>query len=159
MDSPQVKIALTGPDGEVETLWADPTADGLYVLDNVPWYATNVSLGDLVEATVDADGFLEMSRVVRKSGNRTLRVILELTDPAREWTYESRAFVAQIRDRGCDIENMNNKMIAVTVPSSVDLVELGSFIDRLGFQFEYADPTYEDLFPDGDVSGSVSPEA
>ena len=34
MESPQVKIALSGPDGEVETLWANPTPDGLYALDN-----------------------------------------------------------------------------------------------------------------------------
>jgi hypothetical protein len=159
MQSPQVKIALSGPDGEVETLWADPTPDGFYALDNVPWYAVNVSLGDLVEATPDANGFLEMSRVVRKSGNRTLRVILDLTDPDREWTLESRALVAAIRDRGCDIENMNNKLIAVTVPPGVDLITLGNHIDERGFQFEYADPTFEDLFPEDAPTVNLSPEA
>lgn len=78
------KIALAGPDGEIDTLWASPTDDGLYSLDNVPWYALRVSEGDVVEALPDENGRLEMKRVVRKSGNRTVRVLLELTEPARE---------------------------------------------------------------------------
>jgi len=153
-----VKIALRGPDGEVETLWAEPAGEeGQYVLDNVPWYALGVSLGDTVEVAPDAGGRLEMTRVVRKSGNRTLRVILELTSPGREWTCESRAVVDGIRERGCGIENMNGKLVAITAPASVDLIGLGSYIDAAGFRFEYADPTFEELFPD-EPSGVDSPE-
>lgn len=153
------KIALAGPDGEVETLWATPTSDGFYVLDNVPWYALRVSEGDVVEALPDATGFLEMTRVVRKSGNRTIRVILELIDPSREWTFESATLVEGIRGLGCEIENMNNKLVAFTVPPGVELLAVGTLIEHSGFQFEYADPTYEDLFP-GDVSTGIgSPEA
>ena len=81
-----VKIALHGPDGEVETLWANAAVEpGLYVLDNVPWYAYEVSLGDTVEARPDATGYLEMVRVVKKSGNRTIRVILEVTDAGAQY--------------------------------------------------------------------------
>lgn len=56
------------PDGEVETLWAFDLGGGHYRLDHLPWYAYRVSLGDVIEASPDADGQLHMVRVVRKSG-------------------------------------------------------------------------------------------
>ena len=147
MASDAVKVALQGPDGEVETLWANPTPDGLYALDNLPWYAYGVSVGDVVAAEPDAGGLLFMTRVVRKSGNRTVRVILDVTDPAREWTYESRAVVAGIREHGCEIENMNRRLVAVNVPPEADLAGVAAFLTEAAVEWEYADPTYEDLFP------------
>ena len=132
---------------------------GLYVLDNVPWFALRVSEGDAVEAAPDGTGYLAMTRVVRKSGNRTIRVILELSDPTRAWSYESTVLVSGIQRRGGEIENMNNKLIGVTVPPTTDLLALGNFIDHSGFQFEYADPTYEDLFPDDASIDINAPEA
>jgi hypothetical protein len=47
----KVKVALQGPDGDIETLWADPLGGDLYALDNLPWYAYGVSVEDVVEAT------------------------------------------------------------------------------------------------------------
>lgn len=158
MSGDAVKVALRGPDGEVETLWANPAGeDRLYVLDNLPWYAYGVSLGDVVEATPDADGYLEMRRVVRKSGNRTLRVILEVTQPDRAWTFESRALIDGLVERGCGFEGANRELVAVNVPPAVDVLTIGAYIDGAGFRFEYADPTYEELYPD-EPSGSDSPE-
>jgi hypothetical protein len=143
-----VKIALRGADEEVETVWANSADDaGLYVLDNVPWYAYGVSLGDVVEARPSETGLLEMTRVVRKSGNRTLRIILEVAETGGERTFESRALVTALRERGCDIENANEILAGVTVPRSVDLLKVGEYIDDAGFRFEYADPTSEELFP------------
>ncbi|HKG93881.1 MAG TPA: DUF4265 domain-containing protein, partial [Gemmatimonadaceae bacterium] len=68
MEGSKVKIALEGPDGDVETLWADALGGGLYALDNLPWYAYGVSVEDVVEATPEPSGELWMRRVVRKSG-------------------------------------------------------------------------------------------
>jgi hypothetical protein len=151
MAAEAVKILLRSPDGDVETLWADPAdAPDAYTLDNVPWYAYGVSLGDVVEAHAVADGMLEMTRVLRKSGNRTLRVLLTVAMPAREWTAESRRLVDGIRERGAGIENMNKKLVAVTVPPAVDLLALAAYIDAQGFEFEYADPPFEALFPEAD---------
>jgi hypothetical protein len=44
---------------------------------------------------------------------------------------------------------MNRRLVALTVPPDTDLVALGDYIEREGFPFEYADPTFEALFPDG----------
>ena len=158
MASDAVKIALTGPDGDIETLWANPTgAPDEYILDNAPWYAYGVSAEDTIEARADETGYLHMTKVVRKSGNRTLRVILELTEPARIWTFESQSLVNTLKERGCDIDNMNSDLIAVTIPSGIDLLSIGSLIDSAGFDFEYSDPTYEELFP-ADPSDVDAPE-
>src|SRR5262245_57962015 len=54
--SSQAKIALEGPHGDVETLWANVVGPHLYELDNLPWYAYGVSAGDLVEARPDQTG-------------------------------------------------------------------------------------------------------
>ena len=158
MTGDAVKIALRGADDEVETVWANP-ADGpsLYLVDNVPWYAYGVSLGDVVEALPNATGSLEMTRVVHKSGNRTLRVILEASEAGGEWTFESRSLATGLRERGCDIENANGVLVGVTVPPNVDVVQVGEYIDEAGFRFEYADPTFEQLFPD-EVSENDAPE-
>ena|SRR5438876_5416359 len=73
-----VKVQLSGPDGDVETLWAKPVGDDLYELDNTPWYAYGVSWKDVIEARpAEPDAFPEFIRVVRKSGYRTIRLILE----------------------------------------------------------------------------------
>jgi hypothetical protein len=85
VDTPSAKIALHGPDGEVETLWAFDLGGGQYRLDNLPWYAYRVSLGDVVEARPDETGQLQVLRVVSKSGNRTLRLIFaDVADPTYE---------------------------------------------------------------------------
>jgi hypothetical protein len=45
-----VKVALRGPDdGEVEHLWAEALGDGLFRLDNLPWFAYGISADAGVE--------------------------------------------------------------------------------------------------------------
>ena len=62
----------------VETLWAFDLGEDRYRLDNSPFYAYSVSPGDTVNAPVDPDeGRPTFSRVLEKSGNRTVRVILD----------------------------------------------------------------------------------
>ena len=55
-DLPMTKIALRGPHGDVETLWAEVFGGGHYCLANTPWYAYRISWRDVVEASSDADG-------------------------------------------------------------------------------------------------------
>lgn len=84
-----VKVQLQGPDGEVETVWARPLGDHLFELDNTPWYAYGLSWHDVIEARAQTpEGFPEFVRVARKSGHRTVRVILK-----PRWTGENRHFV------------------------------------------------------------------
>jgi hypothetical protein len=151
MDAEAVKVALTGADGEIETLWANAVGPGQYALDNLPWFAYGVSLGDVVEAGPDAEGgggrVLTFRRVVRKSGNRTVRVILATHEPGDVWTYESEQLLARLSALGCGYEGYNRRLVAVNVPPESGLAAVAAVLTESGFDWEYADPTYEDLHP------------
>ena len=153
----QAKIALESPDGEIETLWADALGENLYRLDNLPWYAYRVSLQDIVEAKPDEVGQLRMVRIAEKSGNRTLRVRCEIGDTDGELTYESRQFLVGLTERGCSYEGADKILIAINVPPQVRLEDVVAYLEESGFEWEYADPTYDDLFPDADRE-SVGPD-
>jgi hypothetical protein len=63
-----VKLVLRGPDGEVETPWAERVGERAFRLDNLPWFAYGVSDDDVVEADpTDTDGIFEFVRVLRPS--------------------------------------------------------------------------------------------
>ena len=154
----QCKVALTGPDGDVETLWADPVGDGLYRLDNLPWYAYRVSAGDIVAAAPDASGQLVMTHMVTKSGNRTIR-ILGLTEPdTNDWTRDTEKAFQQLLDLGCTYEGATPRYVSVNIPPGVILSDVADRVTAAGLRFEYADPTYEDLFPDADDDGDPPDE-
>ncbi len=148
MDGNGVKVLFTGPDGEVETLWANPVAPSHFALDNLSWFAYGVSLGDIVEAEPDETGMLVFKRVVNKSGNRTVRVIPEVTQPERAWTVESRRLMDTLVERGCSFEGANPGFVAVNIPATVPLEAIVDLLVDSGFNWEYADPTYDDLYPD-----------
>ena len=142
------KIVLRHKDGDdehVETPWAKEVGENLYELDNLPWYAYGVSCGDIVEATSDTNELPEFRRVVRKSGNRTVRVVLE--PPANE-SPASKAILDRLVAMGCGYEGINHSHIAVNIPPAVDLDEVREFLSSTGQNWEHADPTYEELYPD-----------
>ena len=147
MDEEAVKVALAGPHGEVETLWANRVAPGHYAIDNLPWYAYGVSLGDVVEADPGPEGgrVLTFRRVVRKSGNRTIRVILEDQAPGDAWTFESERFLARVAELGCECEAFNRRLVALNVPPASELAAVAAVLTESGFEWEYADPTYEEV--------------
>src|SRR5438128_3554168 len=79
---PTAKVLFRVPneDGsaQVETLWATDLGNDQYKLDNSPFYAYSVSWQDVVFAPFDQDEeFPTFQRVISKSGNRTVRVILD----------------------------------------------------------------------------------
>jgi hypothetical protein len=139
-----VKVRLRGPAAdEVETLWAVPVDTDLYRLDNSPFFAYGVSWQDVIEARPGEDQVLEYVRCVKKSGNRTLRVIFQdyrSADPPAEPVLEG------LRELGCSYEGMQPRMISINVPANVDLGEVTGFLNKpSGLQWEYAAPTYEQV--------------
>lgn len=142
---PSAKVALRGPDGEVETLWAFDLGGGQYRLDNLPWYAYRVSLGDVIEASPDADGQLRMVGIVSKSGNRTVRLVFAGVDLRGDWPAEIRHVMDWLVAQGCSFEGANRRYQAVNVPPEVDLEAVATFLTERDVRWEHADPTYEDL--------------
>jgi hypothetical protein len=135
-----VKIRLNGPDGEIETPWAEPVGS-FFRLDNLPWLAFGISDDDIVEAEpTEFEGVFEFVRVVEASGNRLVRVIFE------DGQYQS--LMDQLQVMGCHYEGANKRYFAVSIPPSVSLEEVVNLLTNTQVTWEHANPTYEDLHPD-----------
>jgi hypothetical protein len=143
-DDKYVKIGIRDDDGDVETPWAVSLGGNLYRIDNTPFFAYRISAGDVVEALPEADGFLFFERVVRKSGHRTVRVMLP--EPAE--VEPGPTLLADIKRLGCTYEGAYSKLICIDVPPAVSLEAVAEHLTEMGLEWEYVDPTYEDLFPD-----------
>ncbi len=146
------KVMFRVPDGasgeDVETIWAFPVGGDLYKIDNSPFYAYGVSLGDTVEAPwSEENGFPLFRRVVEKSGYRTVRVIL---DPPAENDNKSQKLLDEIVALGCSYEGANRTYITVDIPKEIDLWKVRDFLIEKEAKWEHVDPTYEELFPDAE---------
>jgi len=129
---------------DVETLWAVPLGNDLYRLDNSPFFMYRVSWQDLVRAEPDADGVLTLVNVAEKSGNRTVRVMMQTCKTTSE---EAKPFLNGLLDLGCSYEGFQPRLVSINVPVGVDLKTVADYLIGSGHTWEYADPTYEDLFP------------
>ena len=144
-----VKIGIRDDDGDVETTWAEPLGGNLYRVDNTPFFAYRLSADDVVEALPESDGLLFFKRVVRKSGHRTVRAML--AEPSH--VEPGPTLLADIQRMGCTYEGAVSKLICIDVPPAVSLDAVAEHLTAMGLEWEYADPTYEDLFPDdGDAA-------
>lgn len=147
---PNAKVLFRIPneDGsaEVETLWATSLGTDKYRLDNSPFWAYGVSWEDVVFAPFsDDEGFPTFQSVVSKSGNRTVRVIL---DPPIESGNESEKMLQDLVAIGCSYEGMNRKYVSVNIPPNVALESVRVYLIENDVTWEHADPTYESLFPE-----------
>lgn len=136
---------MTSADGYVETLWAQRVVEGenRFRLDNAPFFEYRVSADDIVEGVSISDGMYDFVRVVERSGNRTVRVMFQ--DDTLGTPFGHRV-LDQIKAMGCTYEGMFKKVLAVTVPPEVSLDDVASYLTSTELRWEYADPTYEDLF-------------
>lgn len=139
-----VKLLLQEGD-YIETMWADPVGPDLYRLDNSPFWAYDVSWHDVVEAHVDGDGALRLTRVAEKSGHRTVRVILDL---GTDQSPRDQATLDGVNALGASYERMNPRYLAIDIPPAVDLGAVTAYLTERGVQWEHADPRYSDLYPD-----------
>lgn len=123
------KILLTyqgssSKDREIESVWAVPVAGG-YQIDNIPFYAREIALGDVVSAEKDSDGMLCFDSLIQPSGHSTVRL----------WFAKGReqdvALIRQsLREMGCASELSDlSRLIAVDVPPSVPYEKVRKFLD------------------------------
>lgn len=146
---PDAKVLLRGGGGEVETLWAFKVGTDKYRLDNLPFYAYGVSLGDVVLTSFHEDeGFPVFERAVEKSGNRTVRVIFDAEVDASN---DAQRVLDSLVALGCGYEGTNKRLIAINVPPEVKLEVVCTYLSRQRLNWEHADPTYEALHPGCDI--------
>jgi hypothetical protein len=142
---PLVKVAFRDKEGEVETLWAFHLGGKRYQLENTPWYQYGVSWKDVIEAEPEEDdGLPFFKRVLTKSGYRTVRVASD--EPVPE------EFLERIKALNCSFEGATRKYLAIDIPPSVDLAIVVEFLTTEGVRWEYADPTYEQVHGNEDLS-------
>jgi len=147
--TPTAKVLFRVPneDGsaEVETLWAYDLRGDRYKLDNCPFYAYGVSWNDVVLAPFDPiEGFPTFQSVLARSGNRTVRVIL---DPPASPGNESEELLNELTSLGCSYERATSSYVAVNIPPEVDLANIVATLTKSGFAWEHADPTFDELHP------------
>ncbi|MCY1079685.1 DUF4265 domain-containing protein [Archangium lansingense] len=101
------------PPVDYERLWARPLAEGLFEIDNIPFFVRGISVGDVVAAQ-QGQGEVVFSELVRASGSSTLRVIV--FDATHVEDVRSR-----LQALGCSTELNVSKMLGVDVPAKTDL--------------------------------------
>jgi Domain of unknown function (DUF4265) len=134
-------------DGQVnvETLWAFDLGNDQYQLDNAPFYAYSVSLGDVVYAAPDtAGGVPTFQAVLRKCGNRTVRVFFD--DPVEPGSV-SEKLLSVLVSFGCEYEGANERYVAITIPPRVELAAVRDVLVENALTWEHADPSYSELYP------------
>ena len=109
------------PPASGETLWATALGDGSYRIDNIPFFETGVSLGDVVEAEM-IDGLPTFARVRRRGGHATLRVaVVEVATVP-----ELRSAVEAL---GCSTELSHlPRLVSIDVPPSASLETLRAYL-------------------------------
>jgi hypothetical protein len=144
----QVVFRVAGDAGSVnvETLWAFALGGARYRLDNIPFYAYSVSIGDVVLAPIDpGDGRPAFASVLEKSGNRTVRVLFDVPAESGNATDELlRSLVAM----GCEYEGASQRYVAINIPPVVELAAVRDFLVDNALTWEHADPSYSELYAD-----------
>lgn len=119
------------PPVSAESLNARVEKDGTFVLDNTPFFATGVALGDRVAGvpipeTVDR---FEFRRVVEASNSRSISIIFLSTSIKDDVSRE-------LQQRGCYCEygEFGNgggcQMLAVAIPADRDLEAIVCFLEQ-----------------------------
>jgi hypothetical protein len=119
---------------ETESLWCLKSREH-FILDNIPFIAKRIALGDLIKAEYDEeDGAYYFDEFKEVSGNTTLRMYfnkIELIESVRK----------RLEEFGCATEAfLARKLIAVNVPKNIEYMSVKQYLEegeRLGeWQYE-----------------------
>lgn len=109
---------------ETESLWC--TVQGEYfVIDNIPFVAKRISLGDTIKAEYDEeDQAYYFEDFVEVSGNTTVRIYLE--DESLIETIRG-----QLKELGCESEVLlQRRIIAVNIPQDIQYTPVKEYLER-----------------------------
>lgn len=127
------KDAEDYPPYDYEELWGTPSGEGLFRIENIPFFARGLARGDIVSAVNEQDQ-LRFQEVVESSGHSTIRLLVR-----REESVPS--IVERFESHGCDCEITFGKLVALDVPPSVPLDAL---LEKLDLGFAQSEWEYEE---------------
>jgi hypothetical protein len=109
---------------ETESLWCIQDGDN-YIVDNIPFVAKRISLGDTIKAEYDTDEKVYyFDDFVSVSGNTTVRIFfddVQSIESVRE----------DLNGLGCQSEVLlQKKIVAVNIPKEVNYQPIKDFLDR-----------------------------
>jgi Domain of unknown function (DUF4265) len=108
----KILLDFQNADGEAQTesVWAIEREDG-YEIDNIPFYASSIALGDIVEVAQELDGLLRFRSLKRPGGHSTIQLWFSAEK-------DVQAKRDQLRLMGCASELSNlSRLVSVDVPS------------------------------------------
>lgn len=129
------------PPVTAEYLWCTRKGPS-FVVDNIPFYVQDISLGDTISAGVNEDGELFFHELLVPSSNSTIRVLVRNEATTTE-------VVRLLESFGCAMEGGSTirGLIAVSAPREAELVRLFEFLDseleRGTITFEEASVRYK----------------
>jgi Domain of unknown function (DUF4265) len=134
-----------------EALWARALGDDLYEIQNIPYYAYGLNFGDVVVAKAEREDLKpSVLSVLRRSGNRTLRVVFDAALPAEERV----PFLETLAGFGAGFENANGLLFAIDVEAGGDYDGVcGALAEREAagvLQYETCEERQAGMFDEGD---------
>lgn len=120
----KILFSVDGPSGaDVESVWAHKVDDG-FAINNIPFYARDIALGDIVKATPDETGALWFGGIMRASGHSTVRLWFARPE-------DVASVRAQLRTMRCPSELSElPRLVAVDIPEDVPYEEVKRFLER-----------------------------
>lgn len=111
------------PPADWEHLWAEAMPDGLFRIDNTPFFVRGVSIGDVVTAR-EEDAMLVFQEVVHPSGHSTIRVVVPNVADMQTVQETLQAF-------GCAIEMSHlPNLLSVDVPENADYTAVRAYLEQ-----------------------------
>lgn len=135
-----------GDDIAIETPWALPLGNDRYQLKNFPFHYYGISYDDIFEAkpALEDNAQLSITRVLEKSGHKTLRVVFE---ESIEDSEVSRQHLASLSEMGCGYEGNGSTFFVVNVQPHCDFGKVCDYLSSNDLEWEHADPRYKELYP------------
>ncbi|SHM45047.1 protein of unknown function [Chryseobacterium carnipullorum] len=111
---------------QTESLWCKSDGDN-FIVDNIPFIAERISLGDTIEVEYDEDDKqYYFEDFVESSGNTTVRIFVykdyeNKIEETRQW----------FKENGCDSEVfLDRNIIAVNVPANISYRPIKQYLDE-----------------------------
>ncbi|MCU1526724.1 MAG: hypothetical protein JWP75_487 [Frondihabitans sp.] len=134
-----VPLAVEGgwPPVDVEALWARVDGDGVFVVENVPVFAMDLSRGDTIEASLEPSGRFRFARRILRGGHATFRLIALGDERA------VADVVERLEQLGADvIESSFPALWAIDVPPESSVEAIRAALDEAATRdvIEFEDP-------------------
>jgi Domain of unknown function (DUF4265) len=112
------------PPTEVESIWVKRLSDTEFVIDNIPFFASEIALNDRVRGQITQEGQLWFDSLIEPRGHSTIRVIV--IDQA---LFETVVKEVKGLVESCEIYR-DICLIAVDVPTSTDISPLLIYLQK-----------------------------